>query len=192
MIVENVIPSGLVPEGKLLTYADLASFPDDGKRRELLDGELIVSPSPRVRHQEIVGRLLLLIGNHVAEHGGGRVYVALLDVVLSDINVLEPDLLFVSQSQLEILTELNVQGAPSLVIEVLSNPRIDRVRKRDIYARFAVPEYWIVDPDADRVEVYHLDGQQYSKPLILEAGDTLATPLLDGLTIDVARLLERQ
>jgi Uma2 family endonuclease len=174
-----------------LTYADLASFPDDGLRRELLDGELIVSPAPRLRHQDVVGRLHLAFGNHIAHHGGGRVYMAPADVVFSDTTVLEPDLLFVAEAQLDILTEANVQGAPSLVVEVLSNPRMDRVRKRDAYARFRVGEYWIADPDADRVEIYRLEGDRYPKPEILEPGEILQTPLLTGLRIDVAELFRR-
>lgn len=174
-----------------LTYADLASFPDDGLRRELLEGELLVSPSPKVRHQEVVGRLYVVLANHLARRGGGRVYVAPLDVVLSDRTVLEPDVLFVSEEQLGILTEANVQGPPALVVEVLSDPRVDRVRKRDLYARYGVPEYWVVDPDADRVEVYRLAGERYAKPEILEPGETLTTAALPDLRIDVAELLRR-
>ncbi len=181
-----------MPEQRLLTYADLASFPDDdGLRRELLDGELVVSPAPRLRHQDVSGRLYLAMATHITEQGGGRVYYAPVDVVLSDINVLEPDLLFIAEDQLEILTEMNVQGAPALAIEVLSKPHIDRVRKRDIYARFGVPEYWIVDTDSDRVEVHRLDGDRYAKPEIIEPGETLTTPLLPGLVVDVANLLRR-
>lgn len=180
-----------VPEPGTLTYADLAAFPDDGLRRELLDGELIVSPSPIVRHQEVLGRLHLVVGGHVAERGGGKVYVAPLDVVLSDRNVVEPDLLFVADSQLEILTEKNVQGAPALAVEVVSNSRIDRVRKRDVYARFGIPEYWVVDPDADRVEIYRLEGDRYAKPEILETGDELAFDRLPGLRISLRSLFER-
>lgn len=175
----------------MVTYADLASFPDDGLRREIIDGELIVSPSPRSRHQEILARLHLLLGNHVAERGGGKVFFAPLDVVFSQINVVEPDLLFIAEDQLEILTEANVQGSPALVVEVVSNPRIDRVRKRDLYARFRVPEYWVVDPDADRVEVYWLRGETYAKPQIFEPGETLTYERLPGLEIDCTRLFER-
>ena len=172
-----------------LTYADLAAFPDDGLRRELLDGEIFVSPSPRVRHQEIVLSLGTAFRTYVAEHGGGRVFIAPLDVILSDTNVVEPDVFFVADTQSEIITEMNIQGAPALVIEVLANPRIDRVRKRDVYARFGVPEYWIVDPDADRVEVYRHDGTGYGKPGILEPGETLRYEGLPGFEIDLTALL---
>jgi Uma2 family endonuclease len=175
----------------LLTYADLEAFPDDGLRRELLDGELIVSPSPFVRHQEVLGRLHLALGGFVAEHGGGKVYVAPLDVVLSDTNVFEPDLLFIVESQLGIMTRKNIQGPPSLAIEVVSDSRMDRVRKRKVYERFGVPEYWVVDPDADRVEIYRLEGEQYARPEIVEPPDEITYPLLEGLRVSLESIFAR-
>lgn len=178
-------------ENRLLTYDDLASFPDDGLRRELLGGELVVTPAPRLRHQDIVGRLHLELGGLVKQRGGGRVYLAPTDVILSIHDVVEPDLIFVDQTQIEILTEKNIQGVPALLIEVLSDARTDRVRKRDVYASFGVPEYWIVDPEADRVEIYRLDGDHYGKPEILEPGDMLTFPALPDLAISVTELLER-
>lgn len=178
-------------QGHAFTYADLASFPHDGLRREIIDGELIVSPSPKTRHQRVVGRLYLTIANHIAASGGGEVFVAPLDVVLTERNVIEPDLLFVADDQTEILTEPNVQGTPALAIEVLTDPRLDRVRKRDLYARFGVAEYWVVDPDADRVEIYRLLGDSYAKPEILEPGETLTYEGLPGLQIDLAALFAR-
>jgi Uma2 family endonuclease len=175
-------------EGRVLTYQDLLAFPDDGLRRELINGELIVSAAPYLRHQRILGRLHLALGNHVAAHGGGVVYLAPSDVILSDINVVEPDLVFIADSQLDIQTEANIQGVPSLLIEVLSNARVDRVRKRDLYASFGVSEYWIADPESDRVEVYLYDGAGYAKPVILEAGDEITYEGLPGLRIAVADL----
>jgi Uma2 family endonuclease len=180
-----------MPGKAAYSYADLATFPDDGLRREIIDGELIVSPAPRLRHQRISARLYLIIGNHLEAHGGGELFYAPVDVLFSDTNVVEPDLLFVADDQSGILTEMNVQGAPALVIEVLSEARIDRVRKRDLYARFGVPEYWVVDPEADRVEVYRLRGGAYAKPEIFEPGDVLAYQRLSGLEIDLTRLFAR-
>ncbi|HVL89071.1 MAG TPA: Uma2 family endonuclease [Actinomycetota bacterium] len=174
-----------------LTYQALLAFPDDGLRRELLDGELIVSAAPRLRHQVILGRLHLLFGNFVEEHRIGHVYMAPTDVLLSDDNVVEPDLIFVADGRSEILTEMNMQGVPSLLIEVVSDPRIDRVRKRDVYARFGVPEYWVVDPDADRIEVYCHSPDGYGKPVIFEPGETLEYEGLPGLQIDLTRLFRR-
>ncbi len=174
-----------------LTYADLAAFPDDNVRRELIHGDLLVSPSPNTRHQIISHRLTLALGHHVAQHGGGIVFTAPYDVVLSDRDVVEPDLIFVADPQSDIVTEANIQGVPALLVEIVSDPRVDRVRKRDLYARYGVPEYWIVDPDADRVEVYRHDQEGYGKPEILEPGETLETPLLPGLRVNLADLLQR-
>ncbi|HEX9694757.1 MAG TPA: Uma2 family endonuclease [Actinomycetota bacterium] len=174
-----------------LTYADLLDFPDDGLRRELLDGELVVSAAPRLRHQEIVGRLHLLFGNYVEEHRIGRVYVAPADVLLSDDNVVEPDIVYVGDDRSDIFTEMNMQGVPSLLIEVVSNPRIDRVRKRDVYARFGVPDYWVVDPEADRIEVYRHGPGGYGKPELFEPGETLEYAGLPGLRVDLTRLFRR-
>lgn len=173
----------------MLTYGDLLALPDDGLRRELLNGELLVTPAPRTRHQELVRRLVVAFSNHIDEHGGGRVFVAPYDVVLSDADVVEPDLVFVADSRLSIITDANIQGVPSLLIEVLSDPRVDRVHKRDLYARFGVPEYWIVDPDSDRIEVHHLEGDRYPKPGILEPGEVLEYRGLPGLQLDLAKLL---
>jgi Uma2 family endonuclease len=181
-----------MPEGATFTYADLiADFPVDNVQRELFDGELVVSPSPKVRHQQLVGRLFLILGQHVAIHGGGEVFGSPLDVVLSETNVLQPDLLFIADDQLHVLTEDNVRGAPALVVEVVSDSRRDRVRKKELYARFGVRESWIVDPDADRVEVYRLVGPAYGKPQILEPGEVLAYDGLPGLAIDLTALFAR-
>lgn len=175
-----------------LTYADLEAFPDDGLRRELIDGEMFVSPSPKLRHQEISGRLYLALGNHVERHGGAQVFYAPLDVLFSQRDVVEPDLIVVPDGQNDILTEKHIIGVPALLIEILSeNVRYDRVRKRDLYARWGVPRYWIVDPEADRIEVHVLEGERYGRPQILEPGDTLEIDILPGLQIDVARILRR-
>lgn len=181
----------MAERSSVVTHADLATFPDDGLRREIIAGELIVSPSPRTRHQRISARLVSVFYNHIAASGGGELFFAPFDVVLSDIDVVEPDILFVAEDQREILTDANVQGAPALVIEVLSDPRIDRVRKRDLYARFGVPEYWVVDPEADRVEVYRPAGDAYAKPEIFEPGETLTFGGLPGLEIDLNQIFAR-
>lgn len=172
----------------LLTYEDFLSFPDDNVRREIIEGEVFVTPSPIIKHQDCVGRLHLAIGGHLAAHGGGRVFIAPLDVLLGKHNIVEPDLIFVAADRLTIIERKNIVGAPTLLVEVVSDPRTDRVRKRALYEKSGVPEYWIVDPDADRVEVYLLDGARYAKPIILEVGDALTTPLLPGLSIDIAEL----
>lgn len=177
---------------RTLTYADLQAMPDDNHRHELLNGELFVSPAPKLRHQRLVVRLSTAFSVHIDGHGGGEVFIAPTDVVLSDINVVEPDLLFIADAQREILTEANIQGVPSLVIEVVSDSRQDRVRKRDVYAQFGVPEYWIIDPEADRVEVYRLlEERVYAKPQLFEPGDALTFDGLPGFTLDLQKLFAR-
>lgn len=178
-------------EQQKLTYEDLLAFPDDGLRREIIDGELFVSPSPKTRHQTIVLELAFLIKQYLRAHGGGHVFIAPLDVLMDVHDVVEPDLFFVPDRNASIITEPNIEGIPSLVIEVLSNPRLDRRRKRDLYERVGVEEYWIVDPDADRVEVYVLRESRYGKPNVVEAPELLTTEQLPGLTIDLEAMFAR-
>lgn len=180
-----------MPDSGTLTYDDLVQFPDDGKRRELLDGELIVSASPAVRHQIVAQRMFFALESHVREHGAATVFFAPLDIILSPETVVEPDVFVILDEQRSIITEPNIKGVPALVVEVLSNPRIDRVRKRQIYARFGVPQYWIADPDSDRIEIHRLADGEYGKPEILELGDTLTYPPLSGFQLSLSDLFAR-
>jgi Uma2 family endonuclease len=140
------------------TYEDYLDFPDDGKRYEIVDGEVHVTPAPLFRHQDIVLFVARKVADHLDRHGGGRVFIAPADVILSPTDVVQPDVLFVAGADIHRITPANLQGPPTLAVEVLSDPRHDRVRKRRLYAHFGVPEYWLVDPDGERVEVYRLAG----------------------------------
>jgi Uma2 family endonuclease len=173
----------------LLTYDDLAQLPDDGKRYELLEGELIVSPAPTPRHQRAVGLIVRFLGR-AEDAGHGQVYVAPLYVVFDEDNVAEPDVLFIRTERLYIVGEADIRGAPDLVVEVLSasTRRRDLRPKLQIYARYRVPYYWIVDPDAETVQVYELGDEGYRAPITLRAGQQLGCPLFPGITIDVGRL----
>jgi len=172
-----------------LTYDDLLLFPDDRKRREIIDGELFVTPSPTARHQVLLGRLHLGIGNYLAVHPGtGHVLLSPLDVVFSPHDVVEPDLLFVAGDQFEILTPKNVQGSPALVVEILSpgTRKRDEQTKRRLFSRTEVREYWIIDPDADLIKVSRRtpDGSfTRVAELTAEDGDTLTSPLLPGFSL---------
>ena len=166
-----------------LTYADYCRTPGD-ERYELLDGELVMSPSPKEIHQRIDMDLGRLIGNFVAEHHLGRVYSAPFDVVLSDLDVVQPDLLFVSNEQAHIVTADNVRGAPDLVVEILSpsTANRDRTLKRALYAQYGVQEYWLVDPDTRTVTVLLLDAGAFAEVACYGAGQTLTSPTLPGFT----------
>jgi Uma2 family endonuclease len=173
-----------------LTYDDLRELPDDGKRYELLAGVLYMSPAPSLRHQSIVtvfvGWLFL-----AQKAGYGRVFAAPVDVVLDPDTVVQPDVNFVRRERFDILTDANVQGAPDLVIEILSTGtrKRDLGAKRQLYAQFRVPHYWIVDPIGATVDRYRLDerGQYVAEP-VLRAGDVLESSLFPEITLPVAML----
>jgi Uma2 family endonuclease len=179
--------------GLKLTYDDFVLFPDDGKRHELIDGEHYVTPSPNVRHQQIQGDLFGLIWSYLQAHPIGRLFTARLDVVFSNHDVVEPDLLYVSNARAsEMLTQPNVKGAPDLVIEIgsPSTRQRDETIKRHLYERFGVTEYWFVDPDIDVIRVYRRSGDTFARPIELsrEAGDVLTTSLLPALELPLARV----
>ena len=188
---EEVSTIDSMSQGRTYTYADLEAFPDDGLRREIIDGELFVTPAPYLRHQRILRELAWMFMTYLKAHGGGEMLFAPADVVFSDTNVVEPDLLFVPDDRRGILTDKNIQGSPALVVEVASDTRMDRVRKRGLYERFGVPEYWVADPEADRIEVYRLTQDGYAKPVIFEPPETLLYDRLPGLSIDLAALFAR-
>ena len=177
-----------------LTYDDFLLFPDDGRRHEIIDGEHYVTPSPNTRHQELVGRLHVELALYLREHpGAGRVFVAPFDVIFTKWDIVEPDVLFIAGDQAEILTDKNVQGAPAIVIEILSKGtrKTDERVKRRLFERGGTREYWLVDPELDLIKVFrrHADGSfPRVAELTREAHDTLSTPLLPGLAIDLEAL----
>ena len=173
-----------------LTYADYMQTPDD-IRYELLDGELILAPSARTAHQRTSGNIYYSLRTFVEESELGEVFAAPYDVVLDDFNVVQPDILFVSNERSHIITELNIQGAPDLVpdlmIEVLSpsTARRDKTQKRDLYAQHDVKEYWQSDTDAKSVQVLTLENGVYRVAGIYTAGQTILSPLLPDFSLNV-------
>lgn len=177
-----------------LTYEDYCLLPNDGKRYEIIDGELFVTPAPRFAHQRVVTRLVRYLSVFVDDHGLGEVLVSPFDVVFSQFDVVEPDVLYISKARAAVLTEKNVQGAPDLVIEVLSptTAKTDRTIKLKLYARFGVAEYWIVDPEGPSVEVYRRPkGQSEGLELAatLGSGDSLTSPLFPDFSLPLTRLV---
>jgi Uma2 family endonuclease len=180
-----------------LTYEDYCLFPEDGQRHEILDGEHYVTPAPTLGHQGCSGNLHLIVAPFVREHRLGKVYYAPADVLLSVHDIAQPDLVFISNQRAGILTEANVQGAPDLVIEILSRStrRRDATLKRERYEQFGVGEYWLVDPRLRTVRVFRRQvpdaaGFGALQDFHAEAGDVLTTPLLPGLEISVRQIFE--
>jgi Uma2 family endonuclease len=181
--------------GLKLTYDDFVLFPDDGKRHELIDGEHYVTPSPNLKHQKVSGNLYLVIGVWLEEHPIGQIFYAPFDVVFSRYDVVEPDLLYVSNARAaEVLTSANVKGAPDLVIEMgsPSTRKRDETIKRHLYERSGVSEYWVVDPELDLVRVYRREAEGFSRAIEMsvDAEDILTTPLLPGLALPLARIFK--
>ena len=173
-----------------LTYPELRQMPDDGKRYELINGEVFVTPSPSEKHQRVLGRLFVRMSLFVETHKSGSVYVAPFDVVFSDKTALQPDILFVSAARKAIIGPEYVLGAPDLVVEILlpHRPRFDRVTKREQYALHGVKEYWIIDPLAENVEVYRLSDNGYELKGTLAGSQTLESPLLEEWKLPVLGL----
>lgn len=174
------------------SYDDLQHFPDDRMRREIMEGELVVSPAPETIHQEIAVHLLAIIYEWAKTHGG-KVYTAPVDVVFSANDVVEPDIVFVAKAHLNKITKKNIQGAPDLAVEILSpsTRKVDETIKLRRYGEFGVGEYWIVDPDARLVRVYRqTQAGAFGKPLLLAAenGDILTSPLFAGLEIGLGSI----
>ena len=167
-----------------LTYEDYAKTPE-GERWELIDGELIMPPSPKEAHQSVQADLGASMHLFVREKDLGRVYFAPFDVVLSDIDTVQPDLLFVSKEQLHIITDDNIQGAPDLVVEIRSpsTARQDWTVKRELYARHGVKEYWLVDPEAATVSVLLLENGELKVSGVYGETDTLTATVLQDFTV---------
>ena len=172
----------------ILTYDDYPARPDDGHRYELYEGELVMTPSPRTRHQSVIGNLHLALAEHVRSQALGELYVSPLDVILSRITVLQPDLVYVERARLGIVTERAIEGAPTLVVEVLSSSTSARDRgiKQALYARYGVPYYWIVEPAAKSVHALRLGGDSYETVAILGATAPTSLPPFGGLNLDPA------
>ena len=176
------------------TYEDYLAFPEDGKRYEIIDGDCYMSPSPRTKHQEVSGNLLYFLKAHLKRTKRGRVFDAPMDVILSDINVVQPDILVILATRTSMITEKNIQGAPDIVIEIISETsrKTDEITKKKLYERYGVLEYWIVDPELELVKIYRLTDGRYGRAeeRAQERGETVTTALLPDLDISLTELFE--
>lgn len=175
------------PEPGQWTYEDYARLPEDNWKYEVIKGVLYMTPSPNTKHQVVIGNLYFAFRLYLQHRRLGIVLSSPIDVRLpADIGApVQPDLLFVRDERRMIVREKYVDGAPDLVIEVLSpsNWEDDRNVKFDVYARAGVPEYWIVDPMAETVEVFVLDGEAYALLGRFATQDGVQSRVLDGLTL---------
>lgn len=172
------------------TYNDLLTAPDDGNRYELFEGELIVTPSPVEKHQRTVSNLMFLLGHHINKHELGRLYTAPIDVYFDEETVVKPDLLFISTNRMKIIQEKRIEGAPNLVIEILSAGTEERDRgfKFQRYAKEGVEEYWLIDPEKEMLEIYRLTKTGYDLQNKFSGQDNVHAPIFSGFTFPVNEL----
>ena len=172
------------------TYKDYKSLPEsETKRYELLEGELIMVPSPSTYHQRISGNLEFLLRDFVEKNKLGEVLYAPLDVHLGE-DVVQPDILFISKERSKIITEEEIYGAPDLVIEIFSptTAERDRTYKETLYARHRVREYWLVDPEEKTIEVLTLGKAGFENFGTYGKKDTLKSPIFPALNIKLSQI----
>jgi len=174
----------------ILTYKDYEVLPADGRRYELHEGELSVTPAPSPKHQEVSLNLVFLLHHYVKTRGLGRVFYAPIDCILSDNTIVQPDIVYLETKRLPTITSRGIEGPPTLVIEIVSPStiQIDRRVKFQLYARHEVPYYWIVDPDGRSIEAYTLTEGTYQLTGRLEGLEPVSFPPFPDLVLAPASL----
>ena len=174
-----------------LTFEEFCQLPESNLPHELIDGELRMPAAPNWRHQRILGNIYLLLRRHVEDRDLGYVALAPIDVVLDRARplVLQPDVLYVARERAAVVRD-KVYGAPDLTVEIFSGTGalFDRTEKASFYAQYGVREYWLVDPDAETVEVHRLEPQGYETIGRYRRGDTLRSALLPELALSADQI----
>lgn len=176
---------------RLWTFDEMvAELPESNLPMELWDGELIMSPTPVPNHQRVVYRFTKLLEEFVGEKKLGEVFISPLDVILSQHRVVQPDVFFISKARLNLVTD-RVRCAPDLMVEVISEGswKRDRVEKKDLYEQHGVREYWIVDAEAQTIEVFALDKGAFKLASRAALGETAASKLLPGFKVSWSQLI---
>lgn len=177
---------------KQLTVSDFRELPEGPPYYQLIEGDFFMSPSPNRAHQDVLLNLAVALRKYLEEHPIGTVHIAPSDVELSEFNVYEPDLYFVSNGRAHILTDQGAAGAPDLVVEILSpkTARLDRGVKRRNYARAGVKELWLVDVEARSVEVFRFAEAAEEPVAVATAESNLTTPVLPGLELPLETIFQ--
>ena len=180
---------------KGFTYQDYLEMPEEpGVRFEILEGMLVKEPSPNVMHQRVSRRLQRILVDFFEEFDPeGEVFYSPLDVTFGDITVVQPDLLYVSGEQKQIIEDTRIDGPPSLIVEILSLSTIrkDRLRKMQIYQKAEVRHYWLLDPKEKTLECYALQNGLYARVASGMDDDVVEHPNFKGLAIDLAAIWQQ-
>ncbi|OGQ53465.1 MAG: hypothetical protein A3J24_02920 [Deltaproteobacteria bacterium RIFCSPLOWO2_02_FULL_53_8] len=182
--MQTIIPSHV--QKKQYTYADYYALNDD-KRYEVMEGSLMMVPAPTTRHQKISGKIYRIMANFVFDGSLGEVFDAPTDVVLSNDVVVQPDILFISKERAGIIGERAVMGAPDLIVEIISPSSSfnDSVRKRELYQKFGVKEYWLVFPDEKAIEVMTIEDGIYKEFCSAKEAGAVRSKLLHGFEVEL-------
>lgn len=173
------------------TYSDFLTWPDDGYRYEILDGEMVKEPAPLEPHQATLRRLVFMLGDYLGDEERERLYFAPFAVILDDHNVVQPDLLYVRASRHAIVQEKGVFGPPDFVVEILSpsTKKRDLVTKRDIYARLGIVEYWVIDTKQKWIDQWwEPSAEGYQKEKRHAHTDAASSVAIEGFTLRVSEL----
>lgn len=176
-------------DNKKYTYQDYLHTPE-GERYQLVEGYLIKEPSPATYHQRLSIKIGFALEKYVTENQLGEILVAPCDVHLDDKTVLQPDIMFISKDRENIITEKNIKGAPDLTIEIVSpsSAYVDLVKKKRIYAKFKVKEYWIIYSEEKTAEIYTLKGNFFNLRKTFIEKDILVSPLLKDLKVSLSQI----
>lgn len=180
------------PQVELFTAADYRSMPEDGKRYQLIEGELTMAPAPNTFHQIVQGNLFFILKSHLVQKPIGTLFCAPCDVYLDDQNVYQPDLLFVTRAHAEYIRDDGIQGAPDLVVEILSasTAALDRC-KRGHFATAGTIEFWQVDPALRQIQRF-VFAENSAKPVaLIDEPETFSSPLFPDLLIDTKDIFRR-
>lgn len=172
-------------ERVILTYQDYCELPDDRIHYEIHEGELWMTPAPTPGHQDVLGNLYDSLRHHIRERGLGKLYFAPIDCLFSDTTITQPDLVYLAPDRLALITERGIEGAPTLVVEVLSpsTRRTDRLRKFQLYAQFGVAHYWIVDPALRTIDAFTLVTDAFQPSGRVVGDETSSLPPFPELSI---------
>jgi len=188
-----MLPSGYKVGDRVdlhLTYEDYCALPEDGRRYQIIEGDLDVTPVPSTKHQRVSRNLEFILVDHVRRHRLGEILDAPVDVILASDTVVQPDIVFVASERSSLVTERGIEGPPDLVVEILSpkTRRTDRIAKMRAYARFGVRECWIVDPDEQSLEVFSLAGGSYVLARAACGSEKVRSDLFPELTLALDEL----
>jgi Uma2 family endonuclease len=173
-----------------LTYKDYQFLPETGPRYQLINGDLFMAPAPNRHHQRISRNLQFILTEYLKQNPTGELYNAPFDVILSDVDVFQPDLVFLTNEHLDRFIDEGLEGTPDFVVEILS-PRtaeLDRHTKPTQYAKFGVQELWIIEPETRRVLVYHLQKRAEHPVSVYEDDEFIECVFFPGLKISTAKI----